>query len=483
MAHENELIQQRLHKLDEVRKKGIDIYGQHFKKSSDIAAAINNFKEGQQVAFAGRLMAVRSHGKSTFADLVDSTGKVQVYIKKEGDADERFALFELLDIGDIIGVKGELFKTRTGEPTVTVKELAVLSKALRPLPEKWHGLKDIETRFRQRYVDLLMNKEVKELFTLRSRVISGIRGFLDERGYLEVETPMMQQIAGGAVAKPFKTHHNALGIDLYLRIAPELYLKRLLVGGYEKVYEVNRNFRNEGISTRHNPEFTMLEVYTAYADYQDIMSLTEGLISGVAASTLGTKKVQYKDTTIDLSPPWKRIPLYEILKRDTDIDFKSAKDADIKKAAEKLGVEFDKTYTRWDFMDKIFEKAVEPKLVEPVFIVDYPAAMCPLARTKKADASLTERFELFIGTQEIANAYSELNDPIEQRKRFAGQAGQMDEDFLRALEYGMPPAGGLGVGIDRLIMVLANRESIREVILFPHLKPQERAQGKSQEAL
>jgi lysyl-tRNA synthetase class 2 len=340
------------------------------------------------------------------------------------------------------------------------------------LPEKWHGLKDIELRFRQRYLDLIMNKEERNLFILRSRVITYIRKFLDEAGYLEVETPMMQQMAGGAIAKPFVTHHNALDITLYLRIAPELYLKRLLVSGYEKVYEINRNFRNEGISTRHNPEFTMLEVYTAYADYQDIMCLTEGLISGVAKTVLGTQKVQYKDTTIDLSPPWERISFYEILKRDTAIDIRTAKDADIKKAAEKLGVEFDKTYTRWDFIDKIFEKVVEPKLIEPLFIVDYPAAMCPLAKRKKDDPDLTERFELFIGTQELANAYSELNDPFEQRKRFSEQAGQLDEDFLMALEYGMPPAGGLGVGIDRLVMLLTNKESIREVILFPHLRPE-----------
>lgn len=472
MAHENELIQQRLRKLEQLRAKGIEPYTQQFRKSSDISEALKDFKDGSEVSFAGRIMAVRSHGKSTFADLVDATGKVQIYVKKEGEADENFALFELLDIGDIIGVKGAFFKTRTGEPTVAVKKLVVLSKSLRPLPEKWHGLKDIETRFRQRYVDLVMNKEVKELFILRSRVISQIRKSLDEKGYLEVETPMMQQIPGGAIAKPFVTHHNALDMKLYLRIAPELYLKRLLVGGYEKVYEVNRNFRNEGISTRHNPEFTMLEVYTAYADYQQIMALTEDLISSVAKVALGAVRVQYKDQAIDLSPPWKRISLYEILKQHTGIDFKSAKDSDIKKAAQELGVEFDNTYTRWDFMDKIFEKVVEPKLVEPTFVVDYPVELCPLAKRKADDPKLTERFELFIATQELANAYSELNDPIEQRKRFSQQAGEIDEDFLRALEYAMPPAGGLGIGIDRLIMLLANKESIREVILFPHLRPE-----------
>lgn len=286
----------------------------------------------------------------------------------------------------------------------------------------------------------------------------------------------MQQLAGGAIAKPFKTHHNALGIDLYLRIAPELYLKRLLVGGYERVYEINRNFRNEGISTRHNPEFTMLEVYTAYADYQQVMSLTENLISSVAKAVLGAAGVQYKEGAIDLSPPWKRVALYEVLKTHTGIDFKKAKDDEVKKAATKLGVEFDNTYTRWDFMDKIFEKVVEPKLVEPTFVVDYPVELCPLAKRKADDPKLTERFELFIGTQELANAYSELNDPIEQKKRLSEHGGQLDEDFLRALEYGMPPAGGLGIGIDRLIMLFANKESIREVILFPHLRPEKEGQ-------
>jgi len=479
LAHENELIEQRLAKLEKIKEKGANPYIQQFKKSADIADVIKDFKDHETVAsLAGRIMAVRSHGKSIFADLVDVTGKVQIYIKKDPAAEGNFELFELADIGDIIGVKGELFKTRTGEPTLSVKELKILSKNLRPLPEKWHGLKDVETRFRQRYVDLVMNKEVKDLFTLRSKVIGNIRKFLDEKGYLEVETPMMQPLAGGATAKPFETHHNALNMKLYLRIAPELYLKRLLVGGYEKVYEINRNFRNEGISTRHNPEFTMLEVYTAYADCQDVMVLTENMFSHIANVCLGATKVAYKDTTIDLAPPWKRISLYEALKTHTGVDFKNINIDDARKAASRLGVEYDKTYSIWDLMDKVFEKAIAPQLVQPTFVIDYPAELCPLAKRKKDDPSVTERFELFVGTQEVANAYSELNDPIEQRKRFTEQAqshqgqSQIDEDFLRALEYAMPPAGGLGVGIDRLIMLLANKESIREVILFPHLKPE-----------
>jgi len=471
MAHENELIQQRLHKLQQIKEKGANPYVQQFKKTSDIVDAVKDFKDHETtVSLAGRVMSVRSHGKSVFADLVDSTGKAQIYIKKDPQAEGIFELFELSDIGDIIGVKGELFKTRTGEPTVAVKELKILSKNMRPLPEKWHGLKDVETRFRQRYVDLLMNKEVKEVFTLRSKAVSSIRKFLDDKGYLEVETPMMQPLAGGAAAKPFETHHNALDMKLYLRVAPELYLKRLLVGGYEKVYEINRNFRNEGISTRHNPEFTMLEVYTAYADYQDVMALTENMFAHVANSVLGTTKVKYKDTEIDLAPGWKKISLYEALKIHTGIEFKNANLEDVKKSAARLGIEFDKTYTLWDIMDKVFEKSIAPKLIQPTFVMDYPVQLCPLAKRKQGDESLTERFELYIGTQEVANAYSELNDPIEQRKRLTEQGGQIDEDFLRALEYAMPPAGGLGVGIDRLIMLLAGKESIREVILFPHLK-------------
>lgn len=472
MAHENELIEQRLAKLEKIKEKGANPYIQNFKKSSDIAGAIADFKDHDEVAFAGRVMSVRSHGKSVFADLVDSTGKVQFYIKKDPQKEGIFELFDLVDIGDIIGVKGGLFKTRTGEPTVAVRELNILSKNLRPLPEKWHGLRDVETRFRQRYVDLIMNKEVKELFTLRSKVMSNIRKFLDEKGYLEVETPMMQPLAGGAVAKPFETHHNALDMKLYLRIAPELYLKRLLVGGYEKVYEINRNFRNEGISTRHNPEFTMLEVYTAYADYKDVMALTENMFSYIANAVLGTMTVAYKDTQINLAAPWKKISLYEALKEHTKVDFKGISIDDARKAASKLGVEYDKSYTVWEIMDKVFEKVIAPELIQPTFVTDYPTELCPLAKKKQDDPSVTERFELFVGTQEIANAYSELNDPIEQRKRFSEQGGKIDEDFLRALEYAMPPAGGLGVGIDRLIMLLTNKESIREVILFPHLKPE-----------
>jgi len=482
VAHENELIEQRLAKLEKIKEKGANPYNQQFKKSADIADVIKDFKDHETIAsLAGRIMSVRSHGKSTFADLVDSTGKVQIYIKKDPAQEGNFELFELVDIGDIVGVTGELFKTRTGEPTLSVKELKILSKNLRPLPEKWHGLKDVETRFRQRYVDLVMNKEVKDLFTMRSKVINNIRKFLDEKGYLEVETPMMQPIAGGAVAKPFVTHHNALDMKLYLRIAPELYLKRLLVGGYEKVYEINRNFRNEGISTRHNPEFTMLEVYTAYADYKDVMALTENMFVYVANVVLGATKVAYRDSEIDLTPPWEKISLYDSLKKHTNIDFKGIKIEDARAAAKSLGVEFDKTYTVWDIMDKVFEKSVAPLLINPTFITDYPVELCPLAKKKKDDPTITERFELYAGTQEVANAYSELNDPIEQRKRFSdqaqghealGQASQIDEDFLRALEYAMPPAGGLGVGIDRLIMLLANKESIREVILFPHLKPE-----------
>ncbi len=478
MAHENELIEQRIKKLNLFKDKGIEPYSaRYFKKTSDIQPAISDFKEGLQVALAGRLMALRRHGKSAFGDLTDATGKMQIYVRKDSLGEDNFSAFELLDIGDIIGVKGTLFRTKTGEPTVVVTEWTLLSKSLRPLPEKWHGLKDTETRFRQRYVDIIMSEEVRALFVLRSKIITAVRNFLDTKGYLEVETPMMQHSAGGAIAKPFQTYHNALDTKLYLRIAPELYLKRLLVAGYQKVYELNRNFRNEGLSTRHNPEFTMLEAYTAYVDYREVMELTEQLIRHVAKEALGAVSVKFGDKTIDLSGPFKRVSIFHALKEYTGKDFKDASLEDIKHIASELAVEFDNTYTAWDIIDKIFQKAIEPKLIEPTFIIDYPVQLCPLAKRKEADPALTERFELFAGAQELANAYSELNDPIEQRDRFLKQGTIVDEDFIRALEYGMPPAGGLGIGIDRLVMFLANKDSIREVILFPTLKAANKDQG------
>jgi len=427
--------------------------------------------------------------------LRDATGKIQVYVQKNPDAPGMFELLEALDIGDIVGAKGELFKTRTGEPTIKAKEVVLLSKNLRPLPEKWHGLKDVETRFRQRYVDLAMSEDVKNIFLLRSQIISSIRSFLDKKGYLEVETPMMQAIPGGALAKPFVTHHNALETDLYLRVAPELYLKRLLVGGFEKVYELNRNFRNEGLSTRHNPEFTMLEVYTAYADYKDVMKLTQDLFMGLAKSVFGKTAVPHKDGKIDLKPPWKTVTFFGALEKKLKFDVRKAKRAKLEAIAKKEEVDISQERNELEIADKLFEKLIDPELINPTFVIDYPAGLCPLAKKKDDDPELTERFELFIAGQEIANAYTELHNPLEQRERFGQQARdvkrsgkdmsgpptesfggdkgvKIDEDFLRALEYGMPPAGGLGIGIDRLAMLFTNSDSIREVILFPQLRPE-----------
>ncbi len=481
MEEINDLIKQRLIKLGNLRTGGIDPYGEKFAKSTDINELLSRFDEAssreEKVAIAGRVMAVRSHGKSCFIDVKDSTGKIQSYVKAAELPDKAKVSFENLDIGDIVGVNGKAFKTRTGEPTVHAEDFRMLSKSIRPLPEKWHGLKDVEIRYRQRYVDLIVNDEVRKVFELRIKMIARIRAFLDGMGFMEVETPMMQSMPGGATAKPFKTHHEALGIDLYMRIAPELFLKRLLVGGFEKVYEINRNFRNEGISPRHNPEFTMIEIYQAYGNCADMMSLTEELVTGLASELLGSYKV--KNATgeeIDLTPPWERIPFREAIIKHSGIDYK--KEKDLKKVAKDMGLDIREAKIDEEFANKIFEKTVESKLIKPTFIVDYPAVLCPLSKKKQGEPELTERFELFINGQELANAYSELNDPVEQKARFEEQAraagsGAIDEDFVRALEYGMPPAGGLGIGIDRLAMLLSGCDSIKDVILFPQLKPEQ----------
>lgn len=477
MEEVNEIIKERLNKLQALKDKGINPYGGKYSKSCDIKELSQNFEEGKETNIAGRIMAIRSHGKSSFIDIKDSTGRIQGYVKSDTLAGEGRLVFENLDIGDIVGLKGKTFKTRTGEPTINVSEITVLSKSVRPLPEKWHGLKDVEIRYRQRYLDLISNKGVKEIFELRSRLISHIRVFLDGKGFLEVETPMMQPIPGGAAAEPFKTHHKALGIDLYLRIAPELYLKRLLVGGFEKVYEINRNFRNEGISPRHNPEFTMLEVYAAYANYKDMMELTQGLILDVAKYLFGKYQIPYKDGEIDLSPPWAELTFREAIIKYAGIDYKAEKD--IRGVAKRLGLAIEEARLDEEVANKIFEKYAEPKLISPTFVVDYPARLCPLSKKKPNEPDLAERFELFIGGQELANAYSELNDPLDQKARLEEQAQDdveakmVDEDFVRALEYGMPPAGGLGIGIDRLTMLFANRDSIKDVILFPQMKPEQ----------
>lgn len=481
-----ELLLVRRRKLEELKEKGINPFGGKFNTTHKAQEILDRFDEleNSQVVIAGRIMAKRDMGKATFAHIQDVSGRIQVYARVNEIGPEQYELFTHFDIGDIIGVSGKVFKTQRGEISVWAGEITLLSKSLRPLPEKWHGLKDVELRYRQRYVDLIVNPEVKQVFITRSRMIRAIRNYLDKQGYLEVETPMMHQIPGGAAARPFITHHNTLDMDLYLRIAPELYLKRLLVGGLEQVYELNRNFRNEGISTKHNPEFTMLEVYKAYADYADMMKLTEDLVSTVAVDVLGTTKVEYEGQIIDLTPPWQRIPMLEAIKQYTGVDFTEIKDdAAARGAAKGLGLNVEEGATRGSLINEIFEEFVEPKLIQPTFIIDYPVEISPLAKRKSEDPAYTYRFEAFIYARETANAFSELNDPIDQEQRFRNQVEQraagddeahmMDEDYINALEYGMPPAGGLGIGIDRLVMLFTGSPSIRDVLLFPQMKPRD----------
>lgn len=498
MEDTSELIQERIKKLNRLRESGVEPYGAPFKVDDRAADIIKEFGElnkeelegiNRNCTIAGRLISFRNFGKTAFGHLQDGTGRIQIYFSKDMIVSDK-EIFKSIDIGDIIGVKGKPFRTRTNELTIQVDSYEILCKSLRPLPEKWHGLKDIETRCRQRYVDLIVNPDVKELFLKRSKLIKAIRNFFDDRGFIEVETPMMHQIPGGATARPFKTHHNALGLDLFLRIAPELYLKKLLVGGYEKVYEINKNFRNEGISAKHNPEFTMLEFYTSYEDYNYLMDFTEELIPAVCQEINGTLKVPFGETDdagegefIDLTPPWPRITMHDAMVRE-GVD--PAVFDDLARAKEYAGerrIEIDKAAGHGKVLDEIFSKMVEPKLIQPIFVTDYPVELSPLARRKKSSPELVERFELFLGGREIANAFSELNDPGDQRERFMEQveakkrgdeeATDMDEDFIRALEYGMPPAAGEGIGIDRLFMILTNTASIRDVILFPQLRPEQ----------
>jgi lysyl-tRNA synthetase class 2 len=486
---ENDLVRQRREKLEALRARGVEPFGTRFPVThwaQGLAERLGTATDDELKAFgpvslAGRLVAMRDHGKTAFAHLMDRTGRIQLYARSDQLGDD-YASFTALDVGDFIGVTGEMFRTRTGQLTVAVKSLTFLSKSLRPLPEKWHGLKDVETRYRQRYVDLVVNPEVREIFLLRSRIVAALRAFLDARGFLEVETPMMQPIPGGAIARPFRTHHNALGMDLYLRIAPELYLKRLVVGGFERVYEINRNFRNEGVSTQHNPEFTMLEFYQAYADYQDLMELTEELFTELAQSLLGRLTLTWGEHEIDLARPWRRLPFFQGLSEALGMAVTPQIDAAaIARAAAQKGIQ-SKPGAAWLVWKEVFEELVEPTLVQPTFVTDFPIELSPLAKKKRDNPLLVDRFELFIGRRELANAYSELNDPIDQLARFREQAALqargdaeahwLDEDYVRALEYGMPPAAGEGIGIDRLVMLFANQPSIREVILFPHLRPE-----------
>lgn len=470
--------------MDELRSKGVEPYGGRYERNAMAQDIFDNFDtmEGQTVRIAGRIMAKRVQGKAGFANLQDFSGNIQLYFKSDDIGAEAYENFDKSDIGDILGVEGSVFRTKRGEISIHVKSYEYLAKSIRALPEKWHGLKDVELRYRQRYVDLMVNPEVRQVFINRSLIIKSLRRYLDNLGFLEVETPMMQPIAGGAAARPFITHHNALNIDLFLRIAPELYLKRLLVGGLERVYEINRNFRNEGISTKHNPEFTMLEIYQAYADYQDMMSLTENLVHHVIMEVLGSPIVEFEETQLDFTPPWRRITMMDAIKEYAGVDLESAtSDEEARQVAQSLGLNVDKGTSRGEIINEIFEEKVEPNLVQPTFIYSYPVEISPLAKRSRENPQLTDRFEFFVMNRELGNAFSELNDPIDQRGRFERQvqkrtqgdseAHMMDEDYINALEYGMPSAGGLGIGIDRLVMLLTNSSSIRDVILFPTLRP------------
>ena len=472
-----DLEQTRIEKLNKLREKGVDPYGACYNNATPLKEVVDGYSEedeGKKVKCAGRIMTMRRQGKASFLHIKDWSGKLQVYVKMNTVGEEKYEIFRLLDLGDIIGVEGGLVKTRTGEITVFADDLTVLSKALLPPPEKWHGLKDVEIRYRQRYIDLSSNDDVMDLFLKRSSIIKSIRNFLDNRKFVEVETPMMQAIPGGAVARPFITHHNSLDMELFLRIAPELYLKRLLVGGMERVYEINRNFRNEGLSTRHNPEFTMMELYQAYSDYNGMMELTETLISGLAHDLYGTFEVPYGERTIDLSPPWQRSTFSELLSKYASVDLDD--EEGLKTKGKELGMDV-KGVHKDIIAEHIFGELVEKELWNPTFVIDYPVSICPLTKACEDNPNLAQRFEMYIATMELANSYSELNEPLEQSKRFHEQAaddteGKIDEDFLKALKYGMPPAGGLGIGIDRLVMILTNSASIRDVILFPLLRQQ-----------
>ena len=480
----NEIMQERLAKLKALEQKGIRPYGAlpKFSGAMSITNVLSWFKEGAQAVVCGRLSAKREHGKAVFFDLRDQEAKLQVYLKEDVLSKEVFQLCAGLDIGDLLLVEGELFKTRTNEPTIKALNIRLLSKSLRPLPEKWHGLKDIETRYRQRYIDLIANCELRKIFIQRGKIISGIRNYLDKKGYLEVETPMMHPIPGGAAGRPFKTHHNEHKMDLYLRIAPELYLKRLLVGGFEKVYELNRSFRNEGVSTRHNPEFTMLEAYSAYSDCEGMMTLTEELVIEAAGQAGLGLKFEYQGKDIDLTPPWKRYSFAEVVKERFGIIPEDSAQAMLAKLQAKGRALNEKKLSRSQVVKLVEDMLSEVTDFSPAFFTDYFSILCPLAKNKPDNPYISERFELFIGGMEIANAYSELNDPREQRKRLEEEIAEsrqepeqlrmFDEDFITALEYGMPPAGGLGIGIDRLVMILTDQPSIRDVILFPLLKPE-----------
>lgn len=481
----NEMLKMRREKLKELVEKGKNPFlVEKFDYTHHSTTIKDKFEEldGQKVAVAGRIMSRRGHGKVSFIDLQDSKGRIQIFVKQDVIGKETYDDLGLLDLGDIIGINGEVFKTQAGEISIRAEELVLMTKSLQILPEKFHGLKDQDLRYRQRYVDLIVNPEVKETFLLRSKMIKAVREYLDERDFIEVETPILSTIAGGAAARPFETHHNTLDIDMYLRIANELYLKRLIVGGFEKVYEMGKMFRNEGMSPKHNPEFTNIELYQAYVDYEEMMSLTENLIAYVAEKTLGTTKINYQGQELELAPPWRRMNMEDAVKEFVGVDF-SIIDTDEEAIAvgKEKGLEIKKGMTRGHIIAELFEEFCEEHLIQPTFIIGHPVEISPLAKRNPEDPRKTNRFEAFINTWEIANAFSELNDPIDQRQRFEEQAQQkdagddeahpMDTDFLNAIEVGLPPTGGLGIGIDRMIILLTNQPSIRDILLFPTMKP------------
>ncbi|MGN1310463.1 MAG: lysine--tRNA ligase [Clostridia bacterium] len=486
MLDENHLVAIRKEKLEELRKQGKDPFKiTKYNRTHNSEQIKENYDEleGKDVTIAGRMIAKRIMGKASFCHIQDMQGKIQSYVSLNDLGEENYKEFKTYDIGDIVGITGFVFKTKTGEISVHAKEMVLLTKSLRPLPEKFHGLKDTELRYRQRYLDLIVNPEVKETFIKRSKIIKELRRILEEEGYLEVETPMLTTVATGDAARPFITHHNTLNLDMYLRIAPELNLKRLIVGGFDKVYEIGKNFRNEGMDIKHNPEFTNIEFYAAYEDYNDMMNMAEKIISTIAQNVLGTTKITYQSVDIDLTPGWKRISMIDSIKEVTGIDFNEIKtDEEARALAKEKGIELEETkQTRGHVINAFFEEYVEDTLVQPTFIIDYPVEISPLTKRKPSDPSLVERFELFIGGREYGNAYSELNDPLDQYERFMKQveakqkgdeeAGGMDEDFVTALEIGLPPTGGMGIGLDRLIMLLTDSASIRDILFFPTMKP------------
>jgi lysyl-tRNA synthetase class 2 len=483
------IIEDRKTKAETLKAMGIDLYPAGYRRDFTIRYILDRFGQTDghgledQVPFstAGRIMALRDFGKACFAQLKDGTGQIQVYVRKDRVSPEEFQVFKLMDVGDFLGVKGQLFRTRTGELTILAETVKLLSKSQRPLPEKWHGLTDVETRYRQRYIDLIVNDQVREVFIARSRIIESIRAFFVAKDFLEVETPMMQPIPGGATARPFKTFHNALGMNLYLRVAPELYLKRLVVGGFERVFEINRNFRNEGISVRHNPEFTMLEFYMAYATYEDLMVLTEALFTDLLQRIVGRPVIRYQGSTIDFTPPWKRISFFNSLREIGGVPEEVIREkARATAFARSKEIHLPEKESHGKILTKLFDQLVEPQLIHPTFVLGYPIDVSPLSRRNDRDPQITDRFELFIGGREIANAFTELNDPVDQRGRFEEQVAQreagdeealfMDEDFVTALEVGMPPTAGEGIGIDRVVMLLTDSPSIRDVILFPQMR-------------